>query len=97
MRVCYHGTDVEAAKSIRESGFRPGTWFASHLEDALEFGGPHVFRVVFDDPPDEWQFHVAGAVPTERMLSYKKYTVEPVFENRALMKSVFGRTLDAAE
>ena len=45
---CWHGTDEEGSVSITKEGFRPDTYFANHLEDALEFGGPYVFMVKFD-------------------------------------------------
>ena len=46
---CYHGTNEENSKSILKDGFREGTYFAYHLEDALTFGGQYVFLVEFDE------------------------------------------------
>ena len=57
LRICYHGTNQEAGEAIQKEGFRVGTYFAAHLEDALTFGGPYVFEVLFLDPgdPPPWQ------------------------------------------
>lgn len=73
-RICFHGTNITAALRIEEEGFRPDTWFARHLEDALAYGGNHVSLVAFDDPPDDWQFHVLEAVPRERIV--KRWRIE---------------------
>jgi surface antigen len=35
----YHGTSLENLISIMTTGFRAGTWFARHMEDAFTFGG----------------------------------------------------------
>jgi hypothetical protein len=71
MKICYHGTDEEAARSILVEGFRPDTWFAQHLEDALAYGGPWVFEVVFPDDVQEcgWQFHHLQPIPEDRIIS----------------------------
>ena len=54
--ICYHGTNEAAADAIREEGFQADTWFATHLEDALRFGGSYIFEVDFEDDPvlKEW-------------------------------------------
>lgn len=62
-KICYHGTNEGNAQSILKTGFRYGTWFAANLQDALAFGGPHVFEVVFDRIPQYWQFHVDEEIP----------------------------------
>jgi len=56
--VCYayHGTNKENALKISKNGFKVGTHFASHLEDALEFGGSWIFVVKWDHKPFNWQF-----------------------------------------
>jgi hypothetical protein len=51
--ICFHGTNEANAKSILKRGFLPDTYFAAHLEDALEFGGNHVFEVAFQVPKAE--------------------------------------------
>lgn len=50
LRICYHGTDLEHATQIwRDGRFLDHTWFAKNLQDAIEFGGLHIFEVVFDN------------------------------------------------
>ena len=36
--ICYHATDRESAASILREGFRPGTYFAFRLADAVPHG-----------------------------------------------------------
>jgi len=63
--VWFHGTDAEHAASIEQAGFKEGTWFARHMEDAIGFGGPCVFfvRVQFDKSPLKWQVHASNHIP----------------------------------
>ena len=77
--IAYHGTNRKAAASIHREGFRPETWFAMRLEDALAFGGPCVFMVEFSDDPlmwhgekweDDWQFHIRMHYGPEHILGY---------------------------
>lgn len=89
MICCYHGTSEENATSIRETGFREWTWFAKHLEDAIGFGGLHVFKVAFNDPPDHWQFMSENIVLPENIVEYSVYTEELVMRNEELGKKVF--------
>ncbi len=89
MRICYHGTNEENAQSILKEGFRPESWFAHHLEDAIDKGGMHVFEVAFDDPPDYWQFFLNKWVKPDRIVGYKIYQVEQKLDNDDLRKEVF--------
>lgn len=91
MKICYHGTNEENAQSILKEGFRPESWFARHLEDAIGKGGLHVFQVAFDDPPDEWQFHLNEDtwIKPDRILGYNIYQVEQKLDNKTLRKEVF--------
>lgn len=90
MIVCWHGTSAENAESIRQHGFRPGTWFAEHLEDALAFGGNHIFSVCFDfDKAPGWQFVASEEIPIERIIEYKIYTVDEIYHNEQLGKKIF--------
>lgn len=80
MRICFHGTTKENAEKILGGGFNIGTYFALHLEDALEFGGDYVFRVEFDEGrfngPVDWQFHLRERVPPERIRRLERYSRE---------------------
>ena len=88
--ICFHGTDANAARCILQNGFFFDCWFARHLEDAIKFGGFHVFQVAFDDPPEGWwQFHVPSKIGPERIIRYQQIQVTTVFENRGLRREVW--------
>lgn len=108
LRICYHGTNEENAASILETGFRPGTYFAYHLEDAIGFGNGkagHVLEVVFPDDQvvlaaprtrregeDAWQFKNAELVPPERVVAYYRLEKTAFRDNPELRESVFRST-----
>ena len=75
-RIWYHGTNRYNSSLIQKEGFREGTWFARHMEDAVEFGGPIVFavRVVFRQVPMKWQVCASTAISSDRIT--KKYIVK---------------------
>lgn len=93
--ICYHGTNITKARKILKEGFRPRTYFAAHLEDALGYGGNHVFEVAFEDVPDNWQFTVPYRVSRNDILGYTAYTLRKKFDNKALRKKIFLRNLAA--
>ena len=65
--IWFHGTTRECAELIKRDGFREGTWFARHMEDAVTFGGPVVFfvKVSFSGKSsDEWQVCCSNALPS---------------------------------
>jgi hypothetical protein len=79
--ICYHGTTKENAEQILQDGFRADSWFAAHLEDALLYGGNHVFGVKFEPPPaDLWQFHFVDSIPVERIITYRIYEITTIFD-----------------
>ena len=77
-RYSYHGTTKKNAEKIKKEGFKKGTWFALHLEDALEFGGEYVFRIGFNDTVSQyyWQFQTLEKISPGRIISLKKYNTE---------------------
>ncbi len=86
-RYSYHGTTKENAEKIMRMGFKKGTWFALHLEDALEFGGEYVFRVGFNDIVSRyyWQFEIIEKIPiSKRVISLKKYDAKTIRINRII-------------
>lgn len=94
--ICFHGTSKRNAHQILETGFRPGTFFAKHLEDALEFGGAYVFSVCFDEkrvpplPPSRWQFIARVRIPPDSIVRLRHYgKIENLFENSDLGDLVF--------
>ncbi|KKM26969.1 hypothetical protein LCGC14_1579370 [marine sediment metagenome] len=75
--IAYHGTNKENAAAIKQEGFRQGTYFSYRVEDALGFGGNHVFAVEFSaDPakwkgePDGWQFWTREHIPPSAIVSH---------------------------
>lgn len=96
--IAYHGTNAANARSIQRSGFRPGTYFAHHLEDALGYGGKYVFEVAFRGvirtTSDNWQFVTNETVPANaivRLTHYEKTTI--VFDNARLRRKVFDASI----
>lgn len=73
MRIWFHGTNADAAIEIFKTGFREGTYFAKHLEDALEFGGPHIFEAVLLTDHVDWQISVSNQIPPESIVRYSVY------------------------
>ena len=92
LRICYHGTNQEAGEAIQKEGFRVGTYFAAHLEDALTFGGPYVFEVLFPDPgdPPPWQFTIREEVPPQRIVCLARYELTVLYDDPAKRREVFN-------
>jgi len=88
--ICYHGTDERAAKAILKEGFKPDTWFARHLEDAIGYGGSHIFEVVFkvNGLPSNWQFHDLERVSVDRIVAYHTVDKRTIFSNEKLREEI---------
>ena len=93
MKICFHGTNKRNAERILKQGFKAGTWFADHLEDALEYGGKHIFQVAVEwywKRTYNWQILSANHISKERIVSYEIYSKpKKVFENMKLRTKVF--------
>lgn len=91
MCICYHGTTKENAHSIAKDGFRAGTYFATHLEDAIAFGGPWVLEAAFPKSavPDYWEFIISEVVPPERIVAISRHDVTMLYLNEELQDEVF--------
>jgi hypothetical protein len=90
--ICYHGTNARAAREIVGRGFSEGTHFAAHLEDALGYGGAHVFEVAFPADVvshDRWQFTIGRRIPPSHIVSYRVVRQRKVVENQKLRQRVF--------
>lgn len=74
-QIWYHGTNKNNAKSILKTGFREGTWFAKHLEDAIGYGGEYVFEVDMEVNNEDWQIHMGHDIPTSWIHSLHRYKV----------------------
>ena len=74
-KIWFHGTkDTETALKILRNGFREGTWFAAHLEDAIEFGGEFVFYVDAQFQTRKWQVCSANSVTKTAILKVVKFS-----------------------
>lgn len=91
MIICYHGTDAESVEAIRAHGFRVGTFFARHLEDALGYGGEYILEVAFEkrEVGSGWQFTIHESVPPERVVKITRIETDVLYENKDLRKRVF--------
>jgi hypothetical protein len=79
--VYFHGTQPENVEAIKQDGFKEGTYFARHMEDAVAFGGPCVFsvNVHFETPPlDGWQVICANAIPPAAIRDYTEVANDKV-------------------
>ena len=93
LQICYHGTGSEGAKGILKNGFRPYSYFALNLQDALGFGGEHIFEVAF--PASEvddfdWQFKAQGRVLPDRIVCHFTLNKRVLQESERLRKKVFN-------
>ena len=84
--VWWHGTtSARKAHLILRDGFRKGTYFAAHLEDALEFGGRHVLTVQFTvdwkNHPRlrRWQVCLSNALPADAIINYEVHSIRHVY------------------
>jgi len=98
--ICWHGTTEANANRILRRGFKEGTFFAMHVEDAFTFWGNHVFGVAF--PHDElakrvavvgpdaaWQFVTNDHIPPHQIVSLEVIERSTLYENPRLTKRVF--------
>lgn len=77
MSLWYHGTNEIIAKVImQDKFFKEGTWFARHLEDAIEFGGTTVFMVSIKFRTKQWQVCSANRIPTNKIIRIYTTTME---------------------
>ena len=77
---CYHGTKKSNIEGILKNGFKKGTYFSLHLEDAREYGGNYIFRVGFNSDLSiyDWQFRVDKRIPPSRIISLHKITIKSI-------------------
>ncbi len=93
--ICYHGTNRRKANSILELGFNPDTWFAEHLEDAIGYGGMHIFEVEFEkDKVPGWQFHVPERIPPTRIIGYRIFTRKTMLNKYWKRKKILNTEIE---
>ncbi len=89
MEVLFHGTTKENAKIILKEGFKVGTYFGRHLEDALHMGGNYIFEVLFEeDTGDYWEIRNGERIPTNRIRYH--YLLKPnlIWHNKECEKRI---------
>ena len=95
-RLYWHGTtSKKKVQSILKNGFNRRTWFAKHLEDALEFGGKYVFAIVIDFKKDtifntSWQVCSSKKISPDHIVWVEKFEIERTNKNEELIKDFFG-------
>ena len=91
LTICYHGTTEKNAVLIEKVGFIAWTYFAKHLEDAVEFGGNHIFEVMFknNEIPDNWQFRLPKCVSLKNIICHYEFNKTKISENTNLRKKIF--------
>lgn len=93
MQIWYHGTKDEAvAEKIAREGFAPESYFAAHLEDALEFGGPHIFQVRLSHIPiipENWQMRISEAIPATEIVRRSHFNIAVLEDYPDRRKAVF--------
>ena len=101
--IAYHGTDLESSSKILKRGFRSGTYFAYHLEDAIGFGGPYVFEVVFDrgsskaSKDKDWQFITSEFVSSKRIVRHYTISRDMVLEKPEIGREIFASNFPLEE
>ena len=87
--IVYHGTNVIGKRKISKEGFRKGTYFALHLEDALGYGGQYIFEVAYPVskiPKKNWQFICDNGIPTEFIVRLTKYNPTKVIVDNMVLR-----------
>ncbi len=90
--IVYHGTSLVNSRRIFKEGFKKGTYFAKHLEDAIGYGGLYVFDVAYPAhliSKQSWQYIAGEAVLPEFIIQLTKYNrSRVVFDNMVLRHMV---------
>lgn len=94
MQIVYHGTNKANAQSIVKNGFRPGTYFGIHQEDALGYGGNYLFEVAIesDKIPKgvDWEFCNDELIKPSKIVSLTQYRpARKIIEDEGLRAKVF--------
>ncbi len=90
MKIMYHGTNYRNSINILKYGFKSGTFFSKHLEDALFFGGNYIFEVRIINEFSYWEYVCDNIVPASEIVKYYKIpTLKILYENSDLRKKIF--------
>jgi hypothetical protein len=89
MPIWFHGTTKKNSDSILVNGFKEGTFFAKHLENAIGFGGEYVFYVWFDDEPTEcWEYVAFKPISVDRILGLRNFKLKTLYESKEVAKYI---------
>lgn len=103
--IVYHGTTRQNATKIKQNGFKPHTWFAKHLEDAVFYGGEYIFEAVFpvNALPDSFlevegfQFFTRAWVSPKLIVGHYRLQSTKFYDNAELREEVFISNNNAKE
>jgi hypothetical protein len=87
--VCFHGTNKKAAELILEEGFNIGTYFAFHLEDAIEYGGNYIFEVLFEIEKQGWQFSINRRKFMNDIVRHYVINISDIYKNENKKRDFF--------
>jgi len=92
-RIVYHGTKKDFVDDILKNGFKPNTYFALNLADALEFGGEYIFYVILklDEKDKNWQPRCKRTITPTRICRLIKVNPKIVYENDNAEIKFFGK------
>ena len=96
--IVYHGTSKKNSETIIEEGFKPNTYFALHLEDAIGYGGRCVFEVAHPKRlAKTWQFTCKEHIPPSQIISLRKYRLSKLFSDETQRARVFKSNMTKEE
>jgi len=102
LHIVYHGTNKENAEMILKEGFKPGTYFAKNLAEALMYGGGHVFEVLMKHKHDPywfehfrcWQISNKNHLPISKIITLRVYSRKDIFADESIRKEVGRRGIE---
>lgn len=101
LHIVYHGTTKEKAEKILREGFKPWSYFAKDLCEALMYGN-YVFEVAMEHKHAPkwfehfrcWQIKNRKQILPTQIISLRIYSREEVFVNKSIRKEVGKRDLE---
>jgi len=106
LHIVYHGTSKKNADAIMKEGFKPWTYFAKNLSEAINYGRgkkyTYVFAVAIEHKKSpewfedwiSWQIMNREHIPITQILNLRKYSRKEIFLNRELWNEVGKRSLE---
>jgi len=106
LHILYHGTTKKTAAIIMKEGFKPWTYFAKNLSEAINYGRgkkyTYVFAVVMEHKlaPEffegwlKWQIMNHDHIPVTKILNLRKFSRKVIFLNKELWNEVGRRNIE---